>query len=316
MMNILLTGASGFVGSAVRDELHSQGVHELSLVVRNPVHHLVSENIYVVTSIDDATVWNEIVSGFDVVIHCAGRAHIMDDKVVSPLEEFRKTNVGGTLALARDAAAAGVKRFVFISSVKVNGESTQLGKPFSEKVHSCPTDPYGLSKWEAEKGLHKIGKETGMEVVIIRPVLVYGPGVKANFLSMIQWVKKRIPLPLGGINNMRSYISIENLVDIIIKCIDHPAAANEVFLAADGEDLSTSELLRRIGKALGKPPRLIPVPASMLVLACSLLGKRAVAQRLCGFLQVDISKARNLLEWVPPVTVDQGLCKAVKVSNS
>lgn len=230
----------------------------------------------------------------------------MDDKTADPLQAFRKVNVQGTLALARQAALAGVRRFIFISSIKVNGEGTVLGKPYTPFDMPAPQDPYGISKMEAEHGLRELAGATGMEVVIIRPVLVYGAGVKANFRSMMSWLNKGVPLPLGAIHNKRSLVSLDNLVDLIVTCVDHPAAANETFLVSDGEDLSTTEMLRRMGQALGKNARLLPVPAGLLEAGAAMLGKRAVAQRLCGSLQVDIRHTRETLNWNPPVSVDDG----------
>jgi len=239
----------------------------------------------------------------------------MNDAVPDPLAEYRKVNVEGTLNLARQAAKAGVSRFVYISSIKVNGEQTASGKPFTPDDEPAPEDSYGVSKLEAETGLHEIASETGMEVVIIRPPLVYGPGVKGNFASMIKLVDKGLPLPLGAIHNKRSLVALDNLVDLITTCIDHPAAANQVFLAGDGQDVSTTELLRGVGRAMGKPARLIPVPAGMLMFGAGLLGKKAVGQRLLGSLQVDISKARNLLGWEPPLSVEEGLRRCFDSEN-
>lgn len=251
------------------------------------------------------TDWSTL-TGQDVVIHSAARVHVMDDQSADPLAEFRKINVDGTLNLARQAAASGVKRFIFISSIKVNGEGTAPSKPYTAFDTPAPQDPYGVSKMEAEQGLREIAQQTGMEVVVIRPVLVYGPGVKANFRSMMNWLNKGVPLPLGTIHNKRSLVSLDNLVDLIVTCIDHPAAANQTFLVSDGDDLSTTEMLRRMGEALGKRPRLVPVPAWCLETAAAVLGKRAVAQRLCGSLQVDISHTCDTLGWTPPVSVDEG----------
>jgi nucleoside-diphosphate-sugar epimerase len=242
-----------------------------------------------------------------VVIHTAARAHIMKDEVPDPLAEYRKVNVDGTLNLARQAAEAGVRRFVFISSIKVNGEQTPVNQPFTAEDASAPEDAYGVSKMEAEQGLQALAAETGMEVVIIRPPLVYGPGVKGNFASMIKLVEKGLPLPLGAIHNKRSLVALDNLVGLIITCIDHPAAANQAFLAGDGEDRSTTELLQGVARAMGKPSRLVPVPAGLLMFGATVLGKKAMAQRLLGSLQVDISKARNLLGWQPPLSVEEGL---------
>jgi UDP-glucose 4-epimerase len=234
----------------------------------------------------------------------------MQEATADPLEEFRRVNVQGTLNLARQAAAAGVRRFVFVSSIKVNGEATQLGRPFTADDAPAPLDSYGVSKMEAEQGLREIALQTGMEVVIIRPSLVYGPSVKANFAAMMRWLKRGVPLPLGAIHNQRSLVSLDNLVGLIVTCLTHPAAANQTFLVSDGEDASTTELLRRMGQAMGHPARLIPVPTSWLKLAAAMVGKRDVAQRLCGSLQVDISKTRELLGWAPPVSLDEGLRRA------
>lgn len=236
----------------------------------------------------------------------------MHDTSSDPLAEFRKVNVEGTLSLARQAAAAGVRRFIFISSIKVNGEGTPVNVPYLADAQARPADPYGISKMEAEQGLHALAIETGMEVVIIRPVLIYGPEVKANFLSMMRWLHKGVPLPFGAIHNRRSLVALDNLVDLIVTCIDHPAAANQTFLVSDGEDLSTSELLRRMGAALGKPARLLPVPSWLLEAGAAMLGKKALSQRLCGSLQVDIGKARELLNWTPPVSVDEALHKTAR----
>jgi nucleoside-diphosphate-sugar epimerase len=221
-------------------------------------------------------------------------------------------NVETTLQLASQAAACGVKRFIFISSIKVNGEQTEPGRPFRPDDTPAPQDPYGISKMEAEAGLREVAQETGMEVVIIRPPLVYGPGVKANFASMVKWLQRGVPLPLGAIHNCRSLVALDNLVDLIITCIHHPAAANQTFLVSDGEDVSTTELLRRMGAALGRPARLLPVPQQMLEWGAALAGKRDMAQRLFSSLQVDMDKTRQLLGWAPPVSLEQGLLQVAQ----
>jgi nucleoside-diphosphate-sugar epimerase len=231
----------------------------------------------------------------------------MKEYQADPLAEFRRVNVDGTLNLARQAVVAGVKRFIYISSIKVNGEQTSIAQQFAAADTPAPEDAFGISKWEAEQGLQQLATETDMDIVIIRPGLVYGPGAKGNFSSLVRLVEKGLPLPLGAIRNKRSLVALDNLVDLIITCIDHPAAANQVFLAGDGQDLSTTELLRGVAQAMGKPSRLVPVPTSLLMLGATLLGKKAVAQRLLGSLQVDISKARDLLGWEPPITVEEGL---------
>lgn len=314
-MKVLVTGASGFVGRALCLKLHADGFDVVAGVRRATGSAVGGVPFVAVGELTAETDWSAALDGVQAVVHSAARVHVMNDQSADPLAEFRKVNVEGTLNLARQAAAAGVRRFVFISSIKVNGEGTEPGKPYTADDVPAPSDPYGISKLEAEQGLLRLAAETGMEVAIIRPVLVYGPGVKANFLSMMRWLGKGVPLPLGAIHNKRSLVALDNLVDLVITCLDHPAAANQVFLVSDGEDLSTSELLRRMGQALGKPARLLPVPESWLNLGAALLGKRNVAQRLCGSLQVDIGKTRRLLGWNPPLTVDQGLKKAAEGMN-
>jgi nucleoside-diphosphate-sugar epimerase len=237
----------------------------------------------------------------------------MNDKSPDPLAEFRRVNVEGTVALAHQAAAAGVKRFVFLSSVKVNGEFTEAGHPFTADDAPAPKDPYGLSKHEAEQLLRLIAAETGMEVVIIRPPLVYGRGVKTNFAAMMRWLASGGPLLLAVVTeNRRSFVALDNLVDLIVMCLNHPAAANQTFLVSDGEDLSTAQLLKRMGAAMGRPVRLFYVPPALLKLGATILNKPGIYQRLCGSLQLDITKTRQLLQWTPVVTVDQGLRRAAE----
>jgi|SRR5690554_2579378 len=309
-LNLLLTGASGFVGGAVLARLDQQSNCNVTMAVRTmPEQACDSKHVYHVHPLDEKADWSPVVADVDVVVHCAARVHVMNDSVADPLAEFRRINVHGTMNLARQAAQAGVKRFIFISSVKVNGEGTSGSHFYSEDDIPAPIDPYGISKLEAEKALNALATETGLEVVIIRPVLVYGPGVKANFRSMMSWLNKGIPLPLGSTANQRSLVAVDNLVDLIITCIDHPGAANQTFLVSDGEDLSTSELLRRMGLALGRPARLLPVPSWLLKLAALSIGKSSISQRLCGSLQVDVSKAKRVLDWTPPVTVNEALEK-------
>ncbi|WP_444904927.1 UDP-glucose 4-epimerase family protein [Microbulbifer sp. CnH-101-E] len=303
---VLLTGASGFIGSALLSALRSKRVKVL------PVYRQEIEGGLYVPRIDVETDWGTALNNIDVVIHTAARVHVMKEGAADPLAEFRKVNLEGTLQLARQAASSGVKRFIFLSSIKVNGESTTGRGPFTAEEPSNPVDPYGISKKEAEDALLALAEETGLEVVIIRPPLVYGPGVKANFQSMMRWLQKGIPLPLGSINNRRSLVSVYNLIDLITVCIEHPNARNQVFLVSDGLDMSITDLLRRLSRSLRCRALLIPVPASVLIFTLSLLGKRAVAGRLCGSLQVDIGKTMNLLDWQPPVSVEEGLAKTTE----
>jgi nucleoside-diphosphate-sugar epimerase len=304
---ILVTGASGFVGGQLISWMtaHAQPSTAVLGAVRSKQAGDDS-GLIAVGEINGDTDWSEALRGRCVIVHTAARAHIMDDTAADPLTEFRSVNVAGTLNLARQAATAGVKRFIFISSIKVNGEQT-MDQPFTAGDMPAPEDPYGISKWEAEQGLRELAITTGMEVVIIRPPLVYGRGVKGNFASMIKLVGKGLPLPLGAVHNKRSLVALDNLVDLIITCIDHPDAANETFLVSDGDDLSTTQLLRGVAEAMGRSSRLIPVPASLLQFGATLLGKKAMAQRLLGSLQVDISHTQECLNWTPPLTVKQGL---------
>ena len=310
--SVLVTGASGFVGSALVERMLSDGRFHVRAALRQGEVHGALVKGYSSPDLGASADWLTALQGVQAVLHCAGRVHVMNDQSADPLDEFRRVNVVGTLRLARQAVEAGVSRFVFLSSIKVNGEGGSQYGPYIADAQFAPTDPYGISKMEAEQGLRALAAETGMQVVIIRPVLVYGPGVKANFLSMMRWLHKGVPLPFGAIHNSRSLVALDNLVDLIVTCIDHPAAANKTFLVSDGEDLSITELLRRMGKALGKPARLLPVPAWLLALGAKMLGRHALAQRLLGSLQVDISKTCQLLNWTPPVTVDEGLRKTAQ----
>jgi UDP-4-keto-D-QuiNAc 4-reductase len=310
---VLVTGATGFIGKALIKRLLAEAEVELLVALRRKVNGLPAGLVSVqVGGIGPATHWQSALAGIDVVIHAAARVHVMNDSAADPLAKFFHVNVGGTMNLARQAAMAGVRRLIFISSIKVNGEETSPGKPYTADGPPAPVDLYGISKFKAEKGLRRIGKEYGMEVVIIRPPLVYGPGVKANFHTIMRCLYRRLPLPLGAIHNRRSLVALETLIDLIVTCINHPAAANQVFLAGDGKDLSTTDLLRRLGKALGKPALLLPVPARAVKAAATLLGMEAVAQRLCGSLQVDISKTCSLLGWTPPTSVDEGLYRTAR----
>ncbi|PYF99743.1 nucleoside-diphosphate-sugar epimerase [Thioalkalivibrio sp. ALE21] len=309
---VLVTGASGFVGGAVVARLAADSRRVPVAGCRRSASVPEGVELAVTPSLGPEADWSSALQGVEALVHAAARVHVMDEPEADPLEAFRRVNVAGTLRLARQAVEAGVRRFVFVSSVKVNGEETSTGQPFREADAPAPEDPYGVSKREAEDGLRALSAETGLEVVIIRPPLVYGPGVGANFGSLLRWVHKGVPLPLGAVTqNRRSLVALDNLVDLIVTCLDHPAAAGETFLVADGEDVSTAGLLRKVGDALERPARLVPVPVALLRVGTAVLGRREMARRLLGSLQVDATKARTLLGWTPPVSLDEGLRRAV-----
>ena len=309
-MVTLVTGASGFVGSALCRRLMAEGAS-----VRGAVRQSVTLpglDTVDVGDISGDTDWVRALENVSQVVHLAARVHVMNDDSADPLAEFRRVNVEGTRRLAEQAAALGVRRFVFVSSIKVNGEATEPGRPFTATDVPAPEDPYGVSKLEAEQALREICARSGMEWVIIRPPLIYGPGVRANFGSLIRWVRRGVPLPLGAMTaNRRSLVALDNLVDLIDTCLSHPGAANQTFLVSDGEDLSVAELLERIGKAMNKSARLIRVPRSLLKWGAGCVGRRDVYQRLAGSLQVDIEPTRRQLDWSPVVPVDQALRKTV-----
>ena len=305
---VLLTGATGFLGGALLNDLANTVVMGRS---RPNNFNGAFFNVELTADSD----YSAGLSQVDVVIHCAARVHIMNELVKCPLKAFRDVNVDATLKLARQAAEADVRRFIYISSVKVNGESTTGFPPFKPSDVEKPEDSYGISKGEAEFALKELCKNTGMELVIIRPPLVYGCGVKANFLNLLKLSSTWFPLPFGEVNNKRSMIYLGNLVDFIICCIDHPKAANQTFLISDGEDLSLKRLIRYIRQAMGRPIWLLPVPVGLFKLLGKLTGKSAVIDRLIGDLQVDSRKARELLDWTPPYNVKQGIADTVADFN-
>lgn len=310
---VLVTGATGFVGSAVLARWVADPAFECRAAYRRPPD--AEQTGFASVAVGDlcsSTDWREAVEGVDVVVHTAARVHVMHDSAADPLNEFRRVNVAGTVNLARQAAAAGVRRMVFVSSIKVNGECTSPKQPFGADDIPAPVGAYGISKHEAEQELHAVARATGLEVVIIRPVLVYGPGVKANFRTMMRWIHRRLPLPLGAIHNQRSLVALGNLTDLIQRCTYHPAAANQTFLVSDGEDMSTTLLLRRMALAMETRATLIPVPAAILQAGMRLLGKGDLADRLCGSLQVDIAKTRRMLGWTPPIGIDHAMMETAR----
>lgn len=302
MDKILITGYSGFVGSHLLGALDS--LENVNLLGRSAPAKC---NKHLKASIDAQSDYSSVLDRVDVVVHIAARVHVMSDTAANPLEEFRAVNTEGTLNLAKQAVASGVKRFIFVSSIKVNGESTTGKEAFSAKDKPNPEDPYGMSKAEAEEQLLALGKETGLEVVIIRPPLVYGEGVKANFASLMKLVGKGLPLPFRAINrNRRSLVSVYNLVDLIKVCIDSPAAADQTFLVSDDYDLSTAEMVALMAKVQGKVNLSLPVPVFCFNLAGEVFGKQSVVDRLIGSLQVDISHTKKTLNWQPPYSVEEG----------
>ena len=305
-MKLGLTGSSGFVGSALLHRLETDSSQVLT------IGHQERPGIGTTLERIATGAQPSPLKGLDCIVHLGARVHIMKERLQDSLQAYREVNVAASVELAKAAAQEGVKRFVFVSSIKVNGERTQ-DQPFRHDDVAKPEDPYGISKCEAEQALRDVATSTGLEVVIVRPPLVYGPGVKANFESLMRAVQRGVPLPLGAVNdNRRSLVALDNLVDLLITCVHHPAAANQTFLVGDGEDLSTAELIRRMGLAMGRPARLLSVPTSLLKLGAILLGKRDVAQRLLGNLQVDIRHTRETLGWSPPITVEEGLRRAVQ----
>lgn len=309
--NVLVTGATGFVGRPLCEQLLLNGCSVRACVRSTEVLPSLPGDVQAtaIASIGADTDWSAALAGIDIVIHLAARVHVMDETADAPLTAYRLVNVAGTESLARQAAAAGVRRLVFLSSVKVHGEESDT--PYSEENQPAPQDPYGVSKRQAEEILHTIAAETGLEVVIIRPPLVYGPGVKANFLKLLKIVERGIPLPLAGINNARSLIYLGNLIDAIMTCATHPRAVGEIFLVSDNEDVSTPQLLRQVAMALNRPSRLFPFPLSLMRLAGKLTSKSMAVDRLFGSLVVDSGKIRRELGWQPPYTLAEGIATTV-----
>ncbi len=311
---IMVTGPTGFIGRKLCANLRGYGYRVMGALHRRPDGGSQLDNsdeLVVVGNIDAMTQWSQALSEVDSVIHLAARVHVMRERATDSLAAYRATNTLGTINLARSAAAAGVRRMVFVSTIKVNGESTE-DKPFKETDAPCPVDAYAISKWEAEQAILQIGRETGLEVVIVRPPLVYGPGVKGNYLRLLHMVNRGLPMPFGACHNKRSLVFLENFVDLLTHCLSQTEASGQIFLVSDGEDLSTPELVARLAKALDKSPRLIPIPPAWLEIAAKLIGKPGLYDRLCGSLQLDIDHTRKTLKWTPPVSVDEGIHRTAR----
>ena len=312
MNRILVTGANGFVGTALTRMLAEPGNNVRCAFRRQRPDN--SDNAFyesvIVGDINEETKWSNALQNVDSIVHLAARVHVMDETDPDPLAAFRKVNVNGTKKLAYEAAKSGAKRFIFMSSIKVNGEATKE-HPFTEEDTPAPGDPYGVSKCEAEQTLLNISKETGLEIVIIRPPLIYGPGVGGNFIRLLNWINRGIPLPLKSVDNRRSLVFVDNVADIIIRCINHPNAPGQTFFVSDGEDLSTPKLMSKLANAMKRPSRLVPFPPSVLLMIAKSIRKGDVAKRLLGSLQVDSGKANRILGWSPPISVDEGLSRTV-----
>lgn len=305
-MKVLITGATGFIGSALHKKLDQ---HTVRLTARR---NILDDSVdFIKKNICSTSDFSECLADIDVVIHTAARVHQMNEQSTDPLREFMETNCNATIELARQAVDAGVKRFVFISSIKVNGEESEEGLPFRYDDDRNILGPYAQSKALAEKGLFKLAHETGLEVVIIRPPLVYGPGVKANFDSLMKLTLKNLPLPLGAIKNKRSYVALDNLLDLIRVCVDHPKAGNQIFLVSDDYDVSTTQLIEIMANAFGNRPRLIKISPAFLMLVAKVIGKRNIIDRLCSNLQVDIEHTKATLGWKPVVSMEYGVMLCV-----
>ncbi len=312
MTKILITGATGFVGRALFENLKSKKKYLIHLTSRTNQEKLFEgAKTFNIGEIDRNTNWKDALDGVSCIVHCAARAHMMEKKQRDSLNSYRRINVDGTRNLAKQAAAIGIKRFIFLSSVKVNGEETIASNSFKYDDIPLPKDAYGISKWEAEQELLEIYKKTGLELVIIRVPLIYGARVKGNFLRLLDLIYKQIPLPLFNINNSRSFIGLDNLVDLIIHCIDHPRATGKTFLVSDGEDVSIPDLIRKLSKIMGKSTRLFSFPISIFKLMSYLVGKTPEVNRLIGSLRVNSSHTRKILGWNPPFSLDEGLEKTV-----
>jgi nucleoside-diphosphate-sugar epimerase len=310
LRKVLVTGANGFVGTALCLALTGRNIPLRRALRRAGSAHAGGEDV-VVGDLGPGTDWSAALDGVDAVVHLAARAHVMRDAAADPLALYRHINVAGTARLARAAVEAGVRRLVFLSSIKVNGEQT-ADKPYTESDSPRPQDEYGRSKWEAEQALHANAAGSALQTVVLRPPLLYGPGVKGNFLNLMRAIDRGMPLPLGSIRNRRSLLYVSNLADAIILCLEHPAAAGNTYVVADDDGVSTPDLIRAIAAALGRPARLIPFPPSLLELAGAMTGKANAAARLLGSLQVDSNRIRRELGWQPRATLTQGLAATAR----
>lgn len=308
-MKVAVTGANGFIGRALCNALFLRGQPVRALVRKAP-----TDNSYETAIVGDVASdpdWTMALAGIDCVIHCAARAHVLSETAANPLEAFRAVNLLATQRLAKQAALMGVRRLIFLSSIGVLGVSTNGRPPFSVRDTPDPPENYGISKWEAEQALWEIAHLTGLEVVVVRPPLVYGPGVRANFLRLMQLVAKGVPLPLGGVDNSRSLIGVENLVDLVIRCVEHPAALGQTFLVSDGQDISTKELILELARMMGRPARLLSLPRDWVRFAAWGVGRLAEVDRLTDSLRIDIRHTCETLDWQPPVSLKTGLQRTV-----
>ena len=313
---ILVTGATGFIGRCLVDRLVGQGTYEIKLALRSkaklPIDILDQCTAIEIGNLDGDTHWEVPLKGVDVVVHLAARAHVLNDRAEDPRQAFLETNFYGTRQLAKIASECGVKRFVYISSIGVNGSQTEIEKPFTELDEPQPHNAYAKSKWEAEQALREISEKSGMEFVIVRPPLVYGKDAPGNFAQLLKLVSSGVPIPLGAVQNQRSLVALDNLVDFIEVCCIHPKAANQVFLVSDGEDISTLNLIDGIAQSIGRKVHMVAVPLWLLNIGAAMLGQRAAVQRLCGNLQLDISKTNDVLGWMPKFSVREGLRRATE----
>lgn len=314
MARILITGATGFLGGALMRQLVSEGRRVRVAVRPTQISWPAEVDVVQISGLEPETDWCKAVKDIRTLVHCAARVHVMKETAENPLDEFRRINVRGTINLARQAIDSGVDRFILISSIGVNGAET-VGRPFCADDAVSPHSPYAVSKWELEQELAKLGQESGLEVVVIRPPLIYGYGAPGNFSQLLRAVNLRVPFPFGHLRNLRSFVAIENVVDLIITCIDHPRAANQTFLVSDGEDISTTDFIRRIAGALGKPAYFLPIPEHWLENFACLVGKQQQLRKITCSLQVDIEKTVKILSWKPVIRIDEALVKSTRGSK-